>query len=90
MTQVNFSQLKPISSLPRHYATYISQLAKKGSIILMKKNKPTAVLVDFKWWQKLEKCLRRLEDKEAWESIQQSEKEIREGKIIRAKSLADL
>ena len=87
---VNFSQLKPISSLPRKYSQYVKQAKRDGAVIFMKKNKPETALVDFKLWQKLEMLQRKLEEKDALNTIAQSEADIKAGKIIKLESLQEL
>lgn len=91
---IDFSQLKPISSLPRKYNQYVQEAKKKGAVIFMKKNKPETVLVNFKTWEKLqnelEKVKLKLEEQIVLSDIAESEEDIKQGRFSTAKSLKDL
>lgn len=90
MINYDFSQIKPISLLPRQYNLLIKEVKKKGVVVFFKRSQPEVVLLDFNYWQELEKEKRRKEEKEAFESINQSEKEFKQGKAKVLKSLKDL
>lgn len=90
MLNYDFSQIKPISLLPRQYNLLIKEVKKKGVVVFFKRSQPEVVLLDFNYWQELEKEKRRKEEKEALESINQSEKEFKQGKAKVLKSLKDL
>ena len=56
----------------------------------MKNNKPDIAVIDVKTLEKLEKRIEELELEDALNSIKQGEREYKEGKTIKANSLADL
>jgi prevent-host-death family protein len=87
---VQFHQLKPISSLPRKYNEYVKEAEKKGAVIFMKKSKPKSVLVDFKVWEKLVELQQQIELQDALQRIQASEEDIASDRYSKASSLADL
>lgn len=90
MLQVNFSQLKPISTLPRKYSDYVKQVEKEGVVVFVKKSRPKVVLLDFAVWEKLEGIRRLMEEKEALRTIRQSEREIKKGSFLKIDSLEEL
>lgn len=90
MLNTDFSQIKPISLLPRKYNLLVKEVKEKGVIVFLRRNHPEVVLVDFSLWQELEKARKENEEKKAIEAINQSEKEFKEGKAKVLKSLKDL
>lgn len=80
-----------VTDLQRNYKR-IAALAKKTGepVILLKKNKPTAVFVDYKSFKNYEKIKRKAEIADFEEAIRIAEREKKQGKLKVLKSLADL
>ncbi len=87
MLNIDFSQIKPISSLPRQYNEYVALAKTKGSVVFLRRSQPEVVLVDFKVWQKLEKLKQQEGTRLALASIKQSEDEYKRGQAKRLKTL---
>lgn len=81
-----------VTDLQRNYKK-LTELAKKTGqpVVLLKKNKPEAVLCDFKSYQQNQKRQEELEMAEILAAIQRGEREFKEGKTKELKgSLTDL
>jgi len=90
MLNTDFSQIKPISLLPRQYNLLVKEAKEKGAIVFLRRSSPEVVLVDFSLWQELERVRREKEEKNALASIEESEKEFKQGKAKILKSLKSL
>lgn len=90
MLNTDFSQIKPISLLPRQYNLLVKEVKEKGAIVFLRRSSPEVVLVDFSLWQELERVRREKEEKNALASIEESEKEFKQGKAKILKSLKSL
>lgn len=90
MLNTDFSQIKPISLLPRQYNLLVKETKKKGAIVFLRRSRPEVVLVNFPLWRELEKARREKEEKEALANIKQSEKEFKQGKVKILRSLKNL
>lgn len=90
MNTLNFSQIKPISSLPRNYSQLANDTKNKGDMVFLKRNNPYVVLLDFARWQKLIDLERKHDEMLALADINQSEKEFVAGKSKILTSFADL
>lgn len=88
--KVNFSQMKPISSLPKNYAELAESSISSGDVIFLKRNAPYVVMLDFVRWQKLTNLEQQIEEMEALATIKQSEREYKNGEAKTLTSLADL
>lgn len=81
-----------VTDLQRNYKKLTDLTKKTGQpVVLLKKNKPEAVLCDYQTYQKNQKRYAELEEKEVLEALKRGEQEIKEGKIKELKgSLVDL
>jgi PHD/YefM family antitoxin component YafN of YafNO toxin-antitoxin module len=90
MKMLDFSQMKPISSLPRNYSELAESTRETGDLIFLKRNAPYVVLLDFKRWQKLTDLEQKSDEMKALADIRQSETEFEAGEAKTLHSLADL
>ncbi len=90
MKNVNLSQLKPISALPRKYSDFADAVQDGEELIFLRHNTPYVVLLDFERWQKLVDLEQQQAEQVALKDIQQSESEYRSGQAKPLTSLADL
>ena len=80
-----------VREIQRNYKKIFEQVKKtKEPIVVIKNNKPDVAIVDVKTLEELTKKIEELELQDALRSIEQGEREYREGKTIKADSLADL
>lgn len=87
----NFPKTTTVREIQRNYKKIFEEVKKsKKPIIVMKNNKPDVAVIDVKILAGLEKRIEELELEDALNSIKQGEKEYREGKTVKANSLADL
>jgi len=86
-----FPKTTTIREIQRNYKKVFEMVKRtKEPVVVMKNNKPDVAIVDVKALKELDKKLEELELADAIRSIRQGEKEYKEGKAIKAKSLADL
>lgn len=86
-----FPKTTTIREIQRNYKKVFEMVKRtKEPVVVMKNNKPDVAIVDVKALKELDKKLEELELADAIRSIRQGEKEYKEGKTIKAKSLADL
>ena len=91
INKLDFSQIKPISSLPRNYAALLKWAQQTGKpVIFLRRNKPIAAFLDWKLFKKLIEFQEKEEEREALKNILRSEKEFRAGQAKVLKSLAHL
>lgn len=90
MSNINLSQVKSISSLPRDYVRLSQEAEEKGEVVFLKHNSPYMVLVDYSRWEMLREKESLYDAKQAIEDIRESESEYLAGKAKRLKSFADL
>ncbi len=90
MNNLNFSQIRPISSLPRSYSELAEGVQGGEDMVFLKRNTPYVVLLDFERWQKLVDMERKQEELQALADVRKSESEFEAGKAKKLKSLADL
>jgi len=87
----SFPKTTTVREIQRNYKKVFNEAKKsKKPIIVMKNNKPDIAVIDVKILEKLEKRIEELELEDALNSIKQGEREYKEGKTIKANSLADL
>lgn len=80
-----------IRELQRNYRKVFEKVKKtKEPILVMRNNKPDVAVIDVKTLEELNKKIEELELQEALRSIEQGEREYKEGRAIKADSLADL
>lgn len=95
LTSNDFSQMYPISVLPRRYNRLIEEVDKKGVIYFLKGNKPRVGFISLEYLENLKQKIRKeleLERKkeEACQRIQRGMKEYREGKLKAVNSVKDM
>lgn len=90
MKNADFSQIKPISSLPRNYAEFAESVQGGEDIVFLKRSAPYVVMLDFERWQKLMELERKQDEMQALTDITRSENEFKTGKAKKLRSLADL
>lgn len=88
----NFNQIVPVSELARNSQAILARATSlnKEPIILFKRNRPIAALVDFDKFSGLLKAQEEKEMKEALRAIAIAEKELKEGKVKTMKKISDL
>lgn len=80
-----------VSDVQRDYRKVFDKAKKtKQTIMVLRDNKPDVGVVDAKVLMEREKRLEELEIEDALRAVREGEEEYRIGKIIKAKSLADL
>lgn len=90
MKNLNFSQIRPISSLPRNYSELAEGVRGGEDIVFLKRNAPYVVLLDFERWQKLMDLERKQDEMKALADIAESEREFAAGEEKTLTSLSDL
>jgi hypothetical protein len=95
MLNIDFSQIQPISALPRKYTEIIEQVKKKGIVYFLKGNKPRVALINIDYLEKLEGRIRaqlkkECEEQKIWEDVQKSEEDIKQGRVHKFKSFKNL
>lgn len=90
MKNINVSQLKPISTLPRNYADLADEVQGGEEIIFLKRSIPYVVLVDFERWQTLVDLEKKSDEMKALADLKISEAEYEAGQAKELTSLADL
>ena len=90
MKNLNFSQLKPISSLPRNYSELSNDVQGGNDIVFLKRSTPYVVLIDFNRWEKLVDLEREQDEMKALAEIEKSESEFASGESKMLSSLADI
>ncbi len=81
----DFSQIQPISALPRKYNEFIKQAERQGVVFFLKGGRPVVLLMDVNFLKNLEdkvrlNLIRKLDEEIAWRSIQKSEQDITAGR----------
>lgn len=90
MNIYSISQLVPISQLQRNYSSLIQKVKKiTEPLLLLRRNKPEAVLISFRSYEELVEKKRLYEEKLAEEAIKNFEKDRKEGKLLMAKKPED-
>lgn len=80
-----------VSDLQKDYRKVINKAKRTNKpVLVMRGNNPEVAVVDIKVMEDLSKRLEELELADALEAIKEGDKELREGTIKTAKSLADL
>ncbi|MDO8570883.1 MAG: hypothetical protein Q7R97_04840 [Candidatus Daviesbacteria bacterium] len=80
-----------VSDVQRDYRRVFDKAKKtKQTVMVLRDNKPDVGVVDAKILMEREKRLEELEIEDALRAVKEGEEEYRTGKIIKAKSLADL
>lgn len=80
-----------VSDVQRDYRKVFDKAKKtKQTVMVLRDNKPDVGVVDAKVLMEREKRLEELEIEDALRAVKEGEEEYRTGKIIKAKSLADL
>lgn len=91
MKILNFSQLVSISQLQRNYSSLVAKIKKMSQpIILLRRNKPEAVLISVNDYQDLLEKKRYYEEKLALEAIALFEKDKKAGTLLKGKKGSDL
>lgn len=90
MSNINLSQIKSISSLPRDYVKLSQEAEEKGEVVFLKHNAPYMVLVDYNRWELLREKEDRYDAQQAIADVKQSEHEYKAGKAKRLRSFSDL
>lgn len=80
-----------VSDIQKDYRKVFDRVKRtKEPVVVLSNNKPDVAIVDYESLEKLRKESAERETKIALRAIRQGEKEYREGKTIKANSLADL
>lgn len=91
MNIMTVSQLASISDLQRNYNSLIAKIKTLAQpIILLRRNKPEAVLVSVKSYEDLLEKQRLYEEKLALEAIEEFERDKRAGRLLIGKTAKDL
>lgn len=87
-----FNQIVSVSDLARKSQAILAKAtsANKEPVILFKRNKPIAAIVDFDKFSDLIKAQEEIEMKEALRTIAIADKEYKEGKTKTMKKISDL
>lgn len=79
-----------VSDVQRDYRKVFDRAKKtKQTVMVLRDNKPDVVVIDAKVLADKEKRLEELEIESALRAVEEGRKEYKEGKTIKAKSLAD-
>jgi PHD/YefM family antitoxin component YafN of YafNO toxin-antitoxin module len=80
-----------VSDIQKNYRKIFDKAKKtKQPIMVMKDNEPEVMVVDVKSHEDMRKRLEEFEIEDALRAIEEGEREYKEGKTIKAKSMADL
>jgi hypothetical protein len=95
MNQINSSQFKSVSDLPRKYAEILKDANEFGYVYLLKNNKHVGGVVGMDYLEKLKKVMRKqilreIEEEEVYERIQRGREEYRQGKARKVNSVRDI
>ncbi|MFH1832738.1 MAG: type II toxin-antitoxin system Phd/YefM family antitoxin [Candidatus Levyibacteriota bacterium] len=79
-----------VSDVQRDYRKVFDKAKKtKEPVAVFRDNKPDVTIIDSKVFEEREKRLRELEIEDTLRTIEEGNKEFKEGRTIKAKSLAD-
>lgn len=88
---IPISNIVSVSELQKDYRKVINKAKRTNKpVLVMCGNDPEVALVDIKVLKEMEERLEELEVEETLRIVEQGRKEYAEGKIVTAKSLADL
>lgn len=90
MNYLSSTQLVAISDLQRNYASLIERVKKISPLLLLRRNRPEAVLISVATYEDLVEKNRLYEEKLALEAISEFEKDKKGGKLFVGKRSSDL